>query len=63
MAHEVAGVLIATVVALAFISAIQPNSQMAKILSASAGGWSGILGATGGRSVAFPGGVTVGAAG
>jgi hypothetical protein len=43
IAHEVAGVLIATVVAVAFISAIQPGSQMGTLLSSSLSGWSGVL--------------------
>ena len=43
IAHEVAGVLVATIVAVAFISAIQPNSQMGTLLSNSLQGWAGVL--------------------
>lgn len=41
--HEVAGVLVASLMVLAFVSAIQPNSQMASILKASTSGWSTVL--------------------
>ena len=41
--HEIAGVAVATIVAVAFISALQPNSQMATILSSATGGWANIL--------------------
>ena len=47
--HEVAGIAIATVVAVAFVSAIQPNSQMATLLSNSLSGWAGVLNAIGGQ--------------
>lgn len=59
--HEVAGVLIASLMVVAFATALNPNSQMAQILTSSASGWAGILGAAGGRSVQFPGGVQIGA--
>ena len=45
VAHEIAGVLVATLVALAFVSAIQPNSQMASLLNSSTQGWANILNA------------------
>jgi hypothetical protein len=43
VAHEIAGVFVATLVALVFVSALQPNSQMATILSSATSGWSSIL--------------------
>lgn len=49
IAHEVAGVLIATIVAVAFVSAIQPNSQMASLLSSSTSGWANVLNAIRGQ--------------
>jgi hypothetical protein len=41
--HEIAGVLVATVVAVAFVTALQPNSQMANILGSASSGWAQIL--------------------
>lgn len=49
VAHEIAGVLIATIVAVAFVSAIQPGSQMGTLLTNSLQGWTGVLGAISGR--------------
>lgn len=45
IAHEIAGVLLATIVAVAFISAIQPGSQMGSLLSSSTSGWATVLNA------------------
>lgn len=47
IAHEIAGVLVATIVAVAFVSAIQPGSQMGTLLTNSLQGWSDVLGAIG----------------
>lgn len=44
--HEIAGVLVASLVTLAFITAVaNKNSQMANILSSATSGWTNILGA------------------
>jgi hypothetical protein len=41
--HEIAGVLVATIILVAFVTAVSPNSQMGNILTSSASGWSQIL--------------------
>jgi hypothetical protein len=41
--HEIAGVLVATIILVAFVTAVSPNSQMGNILTSSAQGWSSIL--------------------
>lgn len=49
--HEIAGVAVATIVAVAFISALQPNSQMATILNSATSGWATILNSVRGSGV------------
>jgi hypothetical protein len=42
--HEIAGVLVASLVTLAFITAVaNKNSQMASILTSATSGWTNIL--------------------
>lgn len=46
--HEIVGVLVASIVAVAFVSVVvNPNSQMGTLLSNSLGGWSSVLGTIG----------------
>lgn len=58
IAHEVAGILVATVIAVAFVSAISPGSQMGTLLQNSLSGWNSVLG-----NIGQSGGFRTGAAG
>jgi hypothetical protein len=48
VAHEIAGVAVATIIGLVFVSALKPNSSMASILNSVTGGWATILNSVGG---------------
>jgi len=41
--HEIVGLGVASLLVVAFISALQPNSQMATILNSATSGWANIL--------------------
>lgn len=44
LAHEAIGLLVATVVAVAFVTAVtSPSSQMSQLLQSSTAGWANVL--------------------
>ncbi len=54
-AHEIAGVLVASIVAVVIVRAFAPGSTAGTLVQNSLSGWSGVLQSIGGQSPAWGG--------